>query len=141
MYFYIFIYMFNSTELMMSTIGESIRPADPVVFDRIRIGFHRNPTFFIKKTDRIRQTFCRVPFSRIPTRISSEFDGTRWNPGRIWSDFNHVPSNSDKIRVGIRLKRIRQKFCRIRSKFFRSDGIRSPSVTWEAILFRKQKMP
>ncbi len=28
--------------------GESIRPADPVVFDRIRIGFHRNPTFFIK---------------------------------------------------------------------------------------------
>ncbi len=28
--------------------GESIRPADPVVFDRIRIGFHRNQTFFIK---------------------------------------------------------------------------------------------
>ncbi len=26
-----------------------IRPVDPIVFDRIRVGFHQNPTSFIKK--------------------------------------------------------------------------------------------
>ena len=28
--------------------GQVIRPVDPIVFDRIRVGFHRNPTSFIK---------------------------------------------------------------------------------------------
>ncbi len=28
--------------------GEVIRPVDPIVFDRIRVGFHRNPTSFIE---------------------------------------------------------------------------------------------
>ncbi len=79
--------------------GESIRPADPVVFDR----------------------------------ISSEFDGTRWNPGRIWSDFNHVPSNSDKIRDGIRLKGIRQNSVGFDRNFFDPTGSDPPSVTWENI--------
>ncbi len=36
---------------------------------------------------RIRQSFCRIPFNRNPVQILSEFDGTRWNPGRIWSNF------------------------------------------------------
>ncbi len=42
-----------------------IRPVDPIVFDRIRVGFHRNPTSFIKnrsdpieifRSDRIRSS-------------------------------------------------------------------------------------
>jgi hypothetical protein len=28
--------------------GQAIRPVDPIVFDRIRVGFHQNPTSFIK---------------------------------------------------------------------------------------------
>jgi hypothetical protein len=28
--------------------GQVIRPVDPIVFDRIRVGFHRNLTSFIK---------------------------------------------------------------------------------------------
>ena len=28
--------------------GDSIRPVDPIVSDRIRVGFYRNPTFSIK---------------------------------------------------------------------------------------------
>jgi len=33
-------------------------------------------------------------------------------------EFHRVPSNSDEIRVGVRLKGIRQKLCRIRSVFY-----------------------
>jgi hypothetical protein len=28
--------------------GDPIRPVDPIVFNRIRVGFHRKPTSFIK---------------------------------------------------------------------------------------------
>jgi hypothetical protein len=61
--------------------GESIRPADPIVFDRIRIGFHRNPTFFIKtrsdpteflsgsyRSDLVEFQSCSVEFRRNPDR-------------------------------------------------------------------------
>ncbi len=92
------------------------------------------------KPRRVNPTCRSGRFRSDPHRISSESDifhkkpigsdrvfvgflsvGFRRNPGRIWSDFNRVPLNSDKIRVGIR-----QKLCRIPSKLFRSDGIRSP---------------
>jgi len=63
--------------------------------------------------DRIRQSFCRIP-----TRILSEFDGTRLKSDQIRPGFHRVPSNYDEIRVGIRLKGIRQKLCRIRSVFY-----------------------
>ena len=56
--------------------GDSIRPVDPIVSDRIRVGFYRNPTFSIKsRSDLI--ACRRIPFSRNPTRISSEFNGIR----------------------------------------------------------------
>ncbi len=42
------IFLHYSAEDFTNDPGESIRPADPVVFNRTRIGFHRNPTFFIK---------------------------------------------------------------------------------------------
>ncbi len=41
----------------------------------------------VKEGNRIRYGFCRIPFFRNPVRISSKFDGTRWNTGRICSDF------------------------------------------------------
>jgi len=46
--FMIYIIYWSLSDIKLTFPGESIRPADPVVFDRIRIGFHRNPTFFIK---------------------------------------------------------------------------------------------
>ena len=66
---------------------------------------------------RTRQGCCRILFSRNPTRILSEFVGIRRNPCWIWSDFYGIPTNSDKIRVGFRLNRIRQQPHRIRSVF------------------------
>ena len=43
---------------------------------RTRVGFDRNPTFSIKsRSDPI--ACYRIPFSRNPTRISSEFNGMR----------------------------------------------------------------
>jgi hypothetical protein len=41
--------------------------------------------------DRIRQSFCRIPFSRIPTRILSEFDGARLKSDQIRPGFHRVP--------------------------------------------------
>jgi len=75
---------------------------------------------------RVNPTCRSGRFRSDPHRISSESDGTRLKSDQIRPGFHRVPSNSDKIRVGIRLKGIRQKLCRIRSKLFRSDGIRSP---------------
>jgi hypothetical protein len=42
---------------------------------------------FHKKTDRIRHSFCRILFDRNLVRISSEFNGTQWNPTRSNPDF------------------------------------------------------
>jgi hypothetical protein len=69
--------------------GESIRPADPVVFDRIRIGFRRNST----EPDEIRVGSGRISivFRRIPTKSGSESDEYR-----IGSDRNYFdPTGSD----------------------------------------------
>jgi hypothetical protein len=46
----------------------------------------------------------RIPIGRIPTQISSEFDGARSKSDQIRSGFHHVPSDSDEIRRGIRSK-------------------------------------
>jgi hypothetical protein len=65
---------------MVNFPGDSIRPVDPVVFDRIRVGFHRNPTSFIKT---------------LSDPIGFLSDSHR-------SDFHRAPSNSDEIQDGIR---------------------------------------
>jgi hypothetical protein len=41
----------NINKMYLSSMripGDPIRPVDPIVFNRIRVGFHRKPTFFIK---------------------------------------------------------------------------------------------
>jgi hypothetical protein len=69
--------------------GESIRPADPVVFDRIRIGFHRNPTFFIKK---------RSDPTEFLSDSDPDFVGIRRNPMKSGSDLVGFQSYSVEFR-------------------------------------------
>ncbi len=95
--------------------GQAIRPVDPTVFDRIRIGFHRNPTSFIKNRSD-------------PTRFLSDSFGSESDPDfigiqrsamksdQIRHGFHRAPSNSDEIRTGFRSKGIRLKPCRIRGR-------------------------
>ncbi len=88
-------------------------------FDRVFVGF-----LSVGFRPRFRRNSTEPDEIRVGSgRISIVF---RRIPGRIWSNFNRVPSNSDEIRIGIRPIGSRQKLCRIRSKLFRSDGIRSP---------------
>jgi hypothetical protein len=61
------------------------------------------------------------PFSRIPTRITSDFVGIRQNMAGIRSgcmQFRSYPT------IGIRLKGFRQLTAEIRPRLFGSDGIR-----------------
>ncbi len=88
--------------------GQVIRPVDPIVFDWIRVGFHRNPTSFIK--NRSDPTWFLSDSFR--SESGPEFNGTRWNPTRSDPDFigfrripmKSVPDSdrkeSDKNRVG-----------------------------------------
>jgi hypothetical protein len=46
---------------------------------------------------RIRHGFCRIPIGRNPIRISSEFDGIRWNQSRISSRAVEFRRNPDRI--------------------------------------------
>jgi len=74
--------------------GESIRPADPVVFDRIRIGFHRNPTFFIKnRSDR-----TEFLSNSLQSDSDPDFVGIRGNPMKSGSDLVEFQSCSVEFR-------------------------------------------
>ena len=96
--------------------GESIRPVDPVVFDRIRIGFHRNPTFFIKNqsdpTEFLSDSFLSdsdpdfVGIRRNPMKSGSDLVGFRScsvefrrNPGRNPTKRNPTKTLSDPIEI------------------------------------------
>jgi hypothetical protein len=87
--------------------GDPIRSVDPIVFNRIRVGFHRKPTSFIKNRSH--------PTWFLSDSYRSDLVG-----------FHRVPSNSDEIRAGFRPIGIRQKSCRIRHRLFRFDRIRPP---------------
>jgi hypothetical protein len=54
----------NAIRRRINRPGDPIRSVDPIVFNRIRVGFHRKPTSFIKNRSN-------------PARILSEFDGIR----------------------------------------------------------------
>jgi hypothetical protein len=41
-------YFFFFHQMILVYPGDPIRPIDPIVFDRIHVGFHRKPTSFIK---------------------------------------------------------------------------------------------
>jgi hypothetical protein len=90
---------------------DPIRSVDPIVFNRIRVGFRRKPTSFIKKRSD-------------PTWFLS--GSYRSESGSDLVGFHRVPSNSDEIRAGFRPIGIRQKPYRIRHKLFKSDRIRPP---------------
>ena len=62
--------------------GDSIRPMDTIVFDRICVGFHRNPTSFIK-------------YRSDSTRFVSDSHRSESGP-----DFIGIRRNSYKIRDG-----------------------------------------
>jgi hypothetical protein len=59
--------------------GDSIRPADPIGNDRIRVGFRRNPTSSVKKRS--------DPIGLLSDSFQSEFD----------SDFVRIRRKPDKI--------------------------------------------
>jgi len=60
--------------------GQAIRPVDPIVFDRIRVGFHRNPTTFMKNRS--------DPTRFLPDSFRSEYsDPTESNPLSMTWDF------------------------------------------------------
>ncbi len=88
--------------------GQVIRPVDPIVFDRIRVGFHRNPTSFIKN----RSDPTRFLSDSFRSESGPDFIGIQRNPMKSYQirpGFHRVPSNSgpdsdrkesDKNRVG-----------------------------------------
>ena len=79
--------------------GDSIRPVYPIVFDRIRVGFQRNPTSSIKiRSDPMGS--LSILFSRNPAWISSEFNGirsslTRSDPNLV--GFRRLPMKSEPV--------------------------------------------
>ena len=96
--------------------GDSIRPVDPIVFDRIRVGFHRNPTSFIKNrsdptgflSDSFRSEsgldfvgIRRNPMKTRPdpTGFSSCSVEFRRNPGRNPIEGNPTKTLSDPIEI------------------------------------------
>jgi hypothetical protein len=104
---------------------DPIRSVDPIVFNRIRVGFHRKPTSFIK--NRSNPTWFLSDSYR--SESGPDFIGIWRNPMKSGSDlvgFHRVSSNSDEIRAGFRPIGIRQKPCRIWHRLFGSDRIRPP---------------
>ncbi len=92
-------YIYNSFFDLLPIPGQAIRPVDAIVFDRIRIGFHRNPTSFIKNRSD-------------PARFLSDSFRSESDPDFIGIQRSAI--KSDQIRPGFRSKGIRQKPCRIR---------------------------
>jgi hypothetical protein len=74
--------------------GESIWPVDAVVFDRTRIRFHRNPTFFIKNRSDPRD-FLSDSFQ---SDSDPDFLGVRRNPIKSGSDLVGFQSRSAEFR-------------------------------------------
>jgi hypothetical protein len=92
--------------------GDSIRPTDPIRNDPIRIGFPRNPTSSMKS----RSDPIGLLSDSFQSESDSDFLGIRRNPmksDQIRPEFRRLPTNFNEIRVGIRLKGIRQQPYRI----------------------------
>jgi hypothetical protein len=123
--FVCFIVVFSSGCIYQYHPGDPIRSVDPIVFNRIRVGFHRKPTSFIKNRSDPTWFLSDSYWSE----SGPNFIGIWRNPMKSGSnlvEFHRVPSNSDEIRAGFRPIGIRQKPCRIRYRLFRSDRIRPP---------------
>jgi hypothetical protein len=119
-------YIYNACDIYP---GESIRPADPVVFDRIRIGFHWNPTFFIKNRS--------DPTEFLSDSLQSDFDpdfvGIRRNPMKFGSDLVGFQSCSIEFRQNPGRNPTKTLSDPIEIFSIRRDPI-PPSVTWVSVL-------
>jgi hypothetical protein len=104
--------MLSRLVMLKKNPGHSIRPVDPIGNDRIRVGFHRNPTFSLKNrsdpTGLLSDSFQsdsdpdfigigRNPmnFRSDPIRISSDSVQFRPNPDRNPTERNPTTTLSD----------------------------------------------
>ncbi len=99
--------------LLSLSPGESIRPADPIVFDRIRIAFHRNPTLnrsdpaeFLSDSFQSDSDADFVGIQRNPMKSGSDLVGFqscsvkfRQNPGWNPTERNPTKTLSDPIEI------------------------------------------
>ena len=79
--------------------GDSIRPVDPIVSDRIRVGFHRNPTSSIKnRSDPIWLLSDSFQSDSDPDLVGIERNPMNFRSDRIRSVFYgrcRIPMESD----------------------------------------------
>jgi hypothetical protein len=85
--------MVNLFTLLNYNPGDPIRPVDPIVFDRIGVGFHRKPTSFIKN----RSDPTGFLSDSYRSGSGPDFVGIRrttMKSDQIWPRFHRIPSNS-----------------------------------------------
>ena len=74
--------------------GDSIRPVNPILSDRIRVGFHRNPTSSLKN----RSDPMGLLSDSFQSESDTDFVGIRRNPTKFMSDLVRFLWDSDEFR-------------------------------------------